>query len=109
MYNHKIMLKDGTRGHSVRYWNSLQKRVEELLGRPAIPGADYCRTEIVNYKTNKEYGVSEAINYCANQYLNKKIKVSGPKLILGTGVHVIAGIITRYLILRFCEKGCTNF
>jgi len=87
-YNHKILLKDGSRGHSVRYWSSIQKRVEELLGRPAVPGQDYCMAEIVHCKTNQEYGVKESVDFCARKFLMRKIEVSNARLILGIGSHV---------------------
>jgi len=87
-YNHKILLKDGTRGHSVRYWSSIKKRVEEILGRRAVPGQDYCMTEIVHCKTNKEYGVKEAIGYCSREFLFKKITISQAHLIMAIGAHV---------------------
>ena len=87
-FNHKILLKDGSRGHSVRYWSSIQKRVEEILGRRAVPGQDYCMIEIVHCKTNKEYGVKEAINFCAEEFLIPKISVSQAKLIVAIGAYV---------------------
>ncbi len=87
-YNHKILLKDGSRGHSVRYWSSIQKRVEEIIGRKAIPGIDYCMTEIVNCKTNKEFGVKDAIDYCADKFLYQKLSISQASLILAIGSHV---------------------
>jgi len=87
-YNHKILLKDGKRGHSVRYWSSIQKRVEEILGKIAVPGQDYCITEIVHCKTNKEFGVKEAIDFCAKEFLFRKIFISQAKLIIAIGAHV---------------------
>ena len=87
-YNHKILLKDGTRGHSVNYWSNIKGRVGELLNRRAIPGEDYCMTEIVHCKSNDEFGVKEAIDFCAKEFLFKKISVSQAKLIIAVGSFV---------------------
>ena len=88
VHKNKPLKKSGERGKSVRYWSSINKRAEELLNRKAIAGEDYCITEIVHCKSEKEVGVSEAQNYCSDKFLKDMIKMSGAKVIIGIGKFV---------------------
>jgi len=88
VYKNKVLNNDGTRGISVRYWTSIQKRVEELILRPAKPGIDYCITEIVHCKSPKQIGVDSALHTCSNLFLNSKLRISQAKLIIGVGSFI---------------------
>lgn len=85
VYQNKFkLLKDG-RSSSVKYWSSIRNRASELLGREAVPGTDYCVTELVHCKSKSEYGVKEAIHECANKFLTEIISLSNAKVIVLVG------------------------
>lgn len=87
VFKHRTLLKDGTRSNWVRYWASIKKRAEELLEREAIPGVDYCLSELVQCKSMKETGVESAQPVCTRLFFNEKINLSGAKIIIGVGKH----------------------
>ena len=87
VYDNKVLNNDGERGISVRYWSSIRARVKELLGS-AKPGIDYCITEIVHCKSSSEKGVENALPKCSDLYLERKIKISDAKFIIGVGEFV---------------------
>ena len=88
VYKNKVLNKGGTRGPSVRYWSSINKRLEELLGFTPKQGIDFCITEIVHCKSRKEIGVSSALPECSKNFFDKKIKISAAKLIVSFGSFV---------------------
>lgn len=88
VFNNKVLNKDGTRGKSVRYWASIRKRVEELLGYIPKPGIDYCITELVHCKSSQQIGVASALPECTKRFLSGKNNVSGAKIILAIGSFV---------------------
>jgi len=88
VYNNKVLNKDGTRGNSVRYWASIKKRVEELLGCTPQPGVDYCITELVHCKSSTQHGVDNALSTCTNRFLSGIISISGAKIIIAVGSFV---------------------
>ncbi len=90
--NNKVLNKDGTRSNTVRYWSSIQKRVEEILGRPAKPGIDYCLTELVHCKSSGEKGVKKALPVCACNFCCDLLEITGAKLII-----VIGSIAKNYI------------
>lgn len=85
VYKNKVLNKNGRSKSSVKYWSSIKKRAEELLGKEAIPGHDYCITEIVHCKSQAEIGVKDAHDTCSNKFLNDIVRLSGAKLIIGVG------------------------
>jgi hypothetical protein len=106
VYKKKVLNKDGTRGQSVRYWSSINMRIEEILGYTPTPGVDYCMTEIVHCKSSHEIGVTKALSECSSNFLDKKIAISGAKLIVSIGSFIenvfnkktdISGIPILYL------------
>lgn len=106
VHNNQVLNKDGTRGNSVRYWASIRKRVEELLGYMPKPGIDYCITELVHCKSSQQKGVKSALPECAKRFLSGKNNVSGAKIIIAIGSfvrvyfnrdHKINGIPVIYL------------
>ena len=90
--NNKVLNKDGTRSKTVRYWSSIQKRIEEILGRNAKPGIDYCITELVHCKSSNEKGVKKALPVCAGNFCCDILKITGAKLII-----VIGSIAKNYI------------
>lgn len=88
VYNNKVLNNDGTRGIPVRYWTSINKRVEELLLKPVKPGIDYCITEIVHCKSLSEKGVNKSLPMCSSLFIENKLRISGAKLIIGIGEFV---------------------
>lgn len=87
VYNHRILKKSGGRGKSVRYWSSIQKRVEELIGRNSTPGIDYCITELVHCKSVKEIGVKKALPECTKLFFAGKNGISGACIIISIGKY----------------------
>jgi len=88
VFGNKVLLRNGKRSQSVRYWASIRNRASELLGRNALPGIDYCLTELVHCKSVKEIGVRSALPECTQKYLNRKVVICGAKLIVGVGSYV---------------------
>lgn len=54
----------------VKFWTSIQRRAEELLGPTADPSVNYVMTEVVHCKSKNEVGVSQAAETCGKRYLN---------------------------------------
>lgn len=90
VYKSRLLNKNGTRGKSVRYWSSIKKRAEELLGRIAVPGIDYCNTELVHCKSAGQIGVKSALPECIHKFNSGTIGISGAKIIIGIGSFVKA-------------------
>jgi hypothetical protein len=88
VYKNKLLRSDGIQGKSVRYWSSIKKRAEELLGREAVPGKDYCNTELVHCKSTDQIGVDSALSECTKRFINEKISICGAKIIIGIGSFV---------------------
>lgn len=88
VFNNKVLNTDGTRGKSVKYWSSIKNRVEEIFDRVAIPGIDYCITEVVQCKSSSEIGVRSALPTCTNLFLNAKLSISAAKIIIAVGSHI---------------------
>ena len=88
----------------IRFECSIKARVSEILERDPKPGKDYCLTEIVHCKSQKEKGVNKAKDECTKLYLNKVFSLSNAKLIMVVGSH------TRKLFTKFfnIEKDTTG-
>lgn len=69
----------------VRYWASIRRRAEELLGRPAEPGLDYATSEVVHCKSPREVGVREALDECATRYLRQLVHLAVAKVVVCLG------------------------
>ncbi len=72
----RIIRPDGAPGGVVAYWRSIRALAEEALGRQANPGFDYALTEVVHCKSDNEKGVGKALLTCADNWLEKVLKVS---------------------------------
>lgn len=69
--NGRYLQQDGLYAdNSIRFWTSVQRRAEELLGPTADPSVNYVMTEVVHCKSKNEVGVSQAAATCAKRYLN---------------------------------------
>lgn len=61
----------------VRFWAAVRSIARVILDtKSTTAGKDYALTEIVHCKSTNEIGVHEAMDTCANKYLDKIIKVS---------------------------------
>lgn len=70
----------------VRFWAFVRSRSKELLQREnVVPGVDYALSEVVHCKSQKEFGVDEALQECTNRYLTRVIASSGAKVIVVLG------------------------
>ncbi|GEM_PF-6465390 len=85
VYNNRVLNKDGSRGKTVRYWTSIKNRVKELISKEPIPGIDYCITELVHCKSQKQEGVMGAFGFCAELYFNRIVRAGNFKLIMAIG------------------------
>jgi hypothetical protein len=83
--------KDGTyRKHVVRFWTAVRGRAAELLDVPrekVRPGVDYALSEVVHCNSQNEIGVWEALDECANRYLEPLLDVAGASVIVCLGAH----------------------
>jgi uracil-DNA glycosylase len=61
---------------------AIRKRASQLLGRPAVPGADYVNSAVVHCKSKGEHGVREAAETCVRLFLRRMIEESGAKVIV---------------------------
>lgn len=86
VFGNKTLLINSQRSNFIRYWSSIHNRAIELFGRDDIKqGIDYCITEIVHCKSQKESGVKKALPACASNYLEKKLVISGAQIIVVIG------------------------
>ena len=69
----------------VRFWASVRKRSEELLGRSATPGRDYAMTEVVHCKSREEAGVTESISICSKKWMEPIMSHSNAKIVVLLG------------------------
>ena len=74
-----IPLVNGKRKFApVRYWTNIKNLVAWLF-----PGKSFALTEVVQYRSNREYGVQEALSTCW-EYAKEIIACSGAKVIIIT-------------------------
>ncbi len=78
--------KNGYAENWVRYWGFIRSISRKLLNRhDVVPGIDYSLMEIVRCKSHNEYGVTEALDVCAEKYLNRTLALSKAKVIVAVG------------------------
>ena len=82
-----VLLKDRRTYNTdwVRFWASVRKRAEELLGRAANPGKDYAITEVVHCKSRAETGVSDALSTCSEKWLEPILENSAANIVVLLG------------------------
>ena len=69
----------------VKFWISVQRRAEELLGPTADPAANYVMTEVVHCKSKNEVGVSQAAETCTKRYLNDTLALTNAPILAVVG------------------------
>lgn len=91
-------LSDGGLSGSVDFLAAVRNRATEayqgVLGKPVIPGADYCLTEVVHCKSPKERGAKEAAATCGDRYLGRVLGLSPAPVIICLGA-IAAGALRR--------------
>jgi hypothetical protein len=66
------------------------------LQREVTPGVDFALTEVVHCKSLKERGVSEALDFCSERYLEKVIAIAAAKVLIVYGKHAADAIRGRF-------------
>ena len=69
----------------VRFWTSVRRRAEEIIGREAIPGKDFALTELVHCKSRGEQGVPEALPTCSERWLLPVMRRTAAKIVILLG------------------------
>jgi uracil-DNA glycosylase len=101
----KKIMKNG-KYRTVQYWSGINVRVKEifeLINKEFIPGIDYCLTEIVHCKSNHEFGIKKAVNYC-NKYLKEIIKLSPASLLMIVGKTAKKSFCKQYELEKYLNK-----
>jgi hypothetical protein len=70
---------------NARTWQEMRGIAGRLLGRDAVPGADYAVTDLVHCKSEKGKGASAALDECAGRYLPRVLAIAGATVIVGLG------------------------
>jgi hypothetical protein len=68
-----------------RFWLSMQRRAEELLGDGAHPSRNYVMTEVVHCKSKRETGVAVAAETCARRYLDAIVPLTAAPIVVVVG------------------------
>jgi uracil-DNA glycosylase len=92
----RARMANGNWGRPVATWAGVRRRAEELLERRPQPGIDYALTEIVKCRSQRETGVSEARDTCADFYLERTIACSPAKVLVGLGAQVRLWLVNRW-------------
>jgi hypothetical protein len=69
----------------VRFWASVRKRAEEILGRRVSPGQDYALSSVVHCKATDNEGIEDAAVRCSWLYLQRIVGTSGAKVVITLG------------------------
>lgn len=82
---------DGTHGKAVTHWGYIRNRIAELLYNNCDAlvkhGEDYCLTEVVHCKSEKEAGLNSLnISECYNKYFDRIMRLSNCKIVIIIGV-----------------------
>lgn len=80
------LLKNGAYGRKVvAFWSHIHKQAERAYGREARAGKDYCITEAVHCKSEKEKGVVESLNECGEKWMRQILQKSKSQAIMLVG------------------------
>ena len=83
----------------VRFWAAVRNIARVILDtKSTVAGKDYAMTEIVHCKSRDEEGVQDAMDTCANKFLDKIIKISKAKIIICLGKKTADVVKRRYEI-----------
>jgi hypothetical protein len=84
--NFRHLQRDGHYAHKpTRFWLSIQRRAEELLGDSADPSRNYAMTEVVHCKSKGETGVAAAAQTCARRYLDTILALTTAPIVAVVG------------------------
>jgi hypothetical protein len=84
--NFRHLQHDGHYAHKpTRFWLSMQRRAEELLGDGADPSRNYVMTEVVHCKSKGETGVAAAAATCARRYLEDILSLTAAPIVVVVG------------------------
>jgi hypothetical protein len=72
--------------HGVRYWISVRSNARWLFGREVVPGVDYCLSEVVHCKSQREIGVRSALPTCTGKWLEPVLRASAADVVVAVGV-----------------------
>lgn len=91
--NFHHLQRDGHYSHKpTRFWLSMQRRAEELLGDEADPSRNYVMTEVVHCKSKGETGVAMAAETCARRYLNDILSLTAAPIVVVVGKQAHLGL-----------------
>jgi hypothetical protein len=94
----KTTRDDGSIIKSVKYWESIKARAQELFpNRTVQAGLDYAITETVHCKSEGEFGIEDALDTCAGLYMERVLAIAAARVV------VIVGSIAK----RWFLKGVT--
>ena len=94
--NGRYLQQNGHYTHSpIKFWTSVQRRAEELLGPIADPSVNYVMTEVVHCKSKNEAGVSKAGGTCAKRYLNDILALTNAPIVAVVGEEEVARLPQR--------------
>ncbi len=83
----------------IRFWAAIRSYARYILDtKSPKPGKDYVMTEIVHCKSTNEEGVIDAMDTCANKYLDKKIKITKAKIVICLGEKASNAVRKMYQI-----------
>jgi hypothetical protein len=83
----------------VRFWAAVRSIARVILDtRSTTAGKDYALTEIVHCKSKDEEGVQDAMETCADKYLDRIIKITKAKIIICLGGKAADAVKLRYQI-----------
>ena len=83
----------------IRFWAAVRSVARVILDtKSAISGQDYVMTEIVHCKSTNENGVNEAMETCANKYLDKIFKSTKAKIVICLGEKTSNFVKRKYQI-----------
>ena len=81
----------------VRFWGSVRSTAKDILNsNKVIAGVDYAITEIVHCKSTSEIGVKEALETCADKYLDRILMLTNARVFVCLGDKVSSYIKERY-------------
>jgi nitrous oxide reductase accessory protein NosL len=67
------------------------------------PGVDYAITEVVHCKSPGQFGVTQALHYCARMYTKRVIQSSGARIVVFVGAHA-ATVAKEFLRLKLIPR-----
>jgi len=99
---------DGTYSNAIKYETEIKSQANDYFrfinsNRVAIPGKDYCLTEIVHCKSQKRIGVNTAVKNCF-RYLKKVIKISIAPLLVIVGKDAKELFCKEYGFEKYLNK-----